>query len=258
MNDEPAAEPAPAARTTRSGRTGAAVLLALLAIALAAVALWSAWRTRRAEHAYRVQATQLAARLAAAEHDYDAASAQRQALDRRLDDAEADVRAARDAAQGLDQRTRNLETALGALSSQQSGGRDALLLDDVDLLLRGARQRFELFHDAQGALRAYALAGQTLAQVQDPAFAPLRAGIANESAALAAAASPPREHAIDALDALRAQLPSLPLAAPEIGATQDAAHGGVLSHLWHAFSGILRIERHQGAPVPAAEARFAR
>lgn len=256
MSDEVPVTRTPS-RRARLGLAGLAILLALIALLLGG---WAIWQTKVLEQARDAEAAQVVrydARLAAIERSDAAANNKQQALEQRLNDATSDNRATRDALQGIDQRARNLETAIGTLSDQQMGGRDSLLLDDAELLLRAGQQRYTLFHDAASALQAYTLAEQVLAQVQDPAFAPVRASVANERAALAAAMPPPRQQALDALDALRAQLPSLPLAAPEVGDSANS-HPGIWSHLWHAFSGILRIERDESAPLPAADARFAR
>src|SRR5581483_11993393 len=155
-------------RAARGTATVFASILALLALIVAAACAWRVWQwngTQRAQHA---QVSALGARLAASE---------------------------RDAQNALDQRTRNLETAIGQISNQQFQGRDALLLDDAEFLLRAGQQRWMLFHDADAAARAYALADEALAQVSDQVYQPVRSAIANERAALAAAAAPSRMHA---------------------------------------------------------------
>ncbi|MEO7148765.1 MAG: uroporphyrinogen-III C-methyltransferase [Rhodanobacteraceae bacterium] len=253
MNDEFPADRASAPRHTRARLAGLAIVLALIALVLGG---WAAWRVQRVDTDNAAQAARLDARFVAVERDGNANSEQQQAFDQRLGDAESVERALRDNVQGIDQRVRNLETALANLSDQRMSGHDALLLDDTEFLLRAGQQRYVLFHDADGALQAYTLAEQALEQVEDPAFASVRAGVARERAALAAAAPASRQHALDALNTLRAQWPTLPLAAPEVGAA-SIPQTGAWSRLWRAFGGILRIERDQSAPLPAADVRLA-
>ncbi|MEO6968033.1 MAG: uroporphyrinogen-III C-methyltransferase [Rhodanobacteraceae bacterium] len=243
--------------TPRRARTGLAGLAMVLAIAALLLGGWAAWRAQRSDANDTAQAARLDARIANVERDDNANVEQQQAIDKRLRDAESGASALRDNLQGVDQRVRNLETALANLSDQHLSGRDALLLDDAEFLLRTGQQRYVLFHDADGALQAYALAGQALGQVEDPAFAPVRAGIASERAALAAAAPPTRQQALDALNSLRASMPTLPLAIPEVG-TAATPQSDAWSRLWHAFGGILRVERVRNGPLPVADARFAR
>jgi len=255
MNNDPPAT-TPQRRNTRIGLAGVALLLALLALGLAAWAAWQAQRLQRAGESGATRVTQVESHIAAIERSLASDTSQQQALDRRLAAIESDLRAGHDTVQALDQRTSNLEAALGALSDQQLRGHDALLLDDAEFLLRAGAQRVELFHDVAGGLRAYTLAEQALAQVQDPAFVPARASVATERAMLSADAPPSRQHASDVLNALRTRIPSLPLRADGQAAPVGKADG-TWSRLWHAFSGVLRIERDGSASLPAVDARFA-
>lgn len=244
-------------RRARGGLAALACLLASVALLLSAWCAWQVWRWNAARSSLAAESAALDARLGAAQREADAARAQQLAVQGQLQDQIGDLRAVRDGQNSLDQRTRNLETALGRLSDQQTQGRDALLLDDGEFLLRAGQQRWVLFHDAAAAARAYELADDALAQAGDPALAPVRSAIADERAALTAAAAPARAHALDTLSALRAQAALLPLA------DTDAAHHGapddsLPARAWHALSGVLRVERDNGASVPAANARIAR
>jgi uroporphyrin-3 C-methyltransferase len=214
------------------------------------------WQQRHVGAEDAARATRLQASIAAIEQGASANDAQQQSLARRLDALESDTRAGRDAAQGLDQRMRNLEAALGALSDQQLRGHDALLLDDAEFLLVTEQQRLTLLHDADGALRACRLAGQALAHVENPAFAPARESTANECAALAQDA-PHRAQALAALSALRRQVPTLQPSEPH-AEEQATADDGAWSKLKHAFSGILRIRRDDATPLPETDANLAR
>lgn len=230
-----------------------ALLLALLALALIA---WLLWQQRHAQADADARATQLQARIALTEHDQTAGDAQQQSLARRMDALENDTRAERDSAQGLDQRMHNLEAALGALSDQQLRGHDVLLLDDAEFLLVTEQQRLTLLHDPDGALRACQLAGQALAHVQNPAFAPARESTANECAALAQSA-PQSTQALATLSSLRRDVPGLqPIEPNPEHAT--ASGNGWWSKFRHAFSGILRIRHDGDSQMPVADANLAR
>ncbi len=243
-------------RGARSALTVFACLLALLALIVAAASAWRVWQWNRTQRTQAEQATALQARVATAERQSGAIRAQQQSLQNRIDDMQNELRTEHDAQNALDQRTRNLETAIGQISNQQFQGRDALLLDDAEFLLRAGQQRWTLFHDAGAAVRAYALADDALAQVSDQVYQSVRSSIANERAALAAAAAPSRMRVLDTLAALRGQAPNLPLAGSE--AAPSPQNNGVLARAWRALSSVLRVERDNGASAPAADARIAR
>lgn len=244
-------------RRTHGGLAALACLLALVALLLSAWCAWQVWQWNAARSSLAAESAALDARLGAAQREADAARTQQQAMQGQLQDQVGDLRAVRSAQSTLDQRTRNLETALGRVSDQQTQGRDALLLDDAEFLLRAGQQRWVLFHDAAAAARAYELADDALAQVGDPVFAPVRSAIADERAALTAASTPARAHALDALSALRAQAALLPLV--DTDATRRSVPDNSLpARAWHALSGVLRVERDNGTSVPAVNARIAR
>ena len=243
-------------RAARGAATVFACLLAVLALIVTAACAWRVWQWDRTQRAQAAQAAGLEARLVASEHAAAAARAQQQTLQSRIDDLQSELRTEHDAQTALDQRTRNLETAIGQISNQQFQGRDALLLDDAEFLLRAGQQRWAVFHDAGAAARAYALADDALAQVSDQVYQPVRSAIANERAALAADAAPSRMRALDTLAALRGQTPNLPPAGSE--SAPHPQNNGVLARAWHALSGVLRVERDNGASALAADARIAR
>ncbi|MGH8211825.1 MAG: uroporphyrinogen-III C-methyltransferase [Rhodanobacteraceae bacterium] len=248
-----------AVQTPRRARNALAVfacLLAVLALIMAAACAWRMWQWNRVQAAQATQSATLAAGLVAGEREAGAARAQQQDTQRELDEMRGELRATRDAQNALDQRTRNLETAIGQISNQQFQGRDALLLDDAEFLLRAGRQRWDLFRDADAAARAYTLADDALAQVSDQVYEPVRSAIASERATLVAASAPARMHALDTLAALRERAPGLPLTGSQ--PTPHPQDNGVLARAWHALSGVLRVERDNGVSAPAADSRIAR
>ncbi|SRR5579875_339897 len=255
MSEE--AAPDAAARPPRRRMPAASVLALVLAVIALLLAGYGYWSERRLARDTARRAGPVESRLSALEQTLAARTQQDQAYDHRLAVLESGLDGIRSDLHGLEQRTGNLETAFATLSGQQASAHDALLLDDAAMLLRTGQQRYELFHDADGALKAYALAIQALGQVRDPAYAPVRAAAASERDALAAAAPPSRQAALDTLSALRTQIATLPLASPAVGAPLPA-RASAWTRIVHAFGGIVRIERDNGAAPPVADAQFAR
>lgn len=236
------------------GLSAIAAVIAIVALGLAAWTTWRLQRTLEAGDAARKQDTAalngLQQQLAASDQRSEAATQRAATLEQRLDDL-------RSAQRGLESRTANLETAISNLSGQQQSGHDTLLLNDAEMLLRAGQQRYELFHDATGALKAYSQAIDVLAQVQNPAFAPVRAGAATERSALAAAAPPDRQAALDTLSKLRGELASWPLAT-STAASPGSTRPGFWSRVTHAFGSIVKVTRDDGSTTAPADPLFAR
>jgi uroporphyrin-3 C-methyltransferase len=131
-----------------------------------------------------------------------------------------------------------------------------MLLDETESLLRMAKERYDLFHDAQGALAAYALADQTLAAVNDGAFSGLRQSIGAEREALSKTQTVNLDTALTTLSNLRASTLELPLK-PLDSAASSASSGG-WSRVMSALNDVVKVQRTNGAPLSVADARFAR
>ena len=249
--------PAPRPPKPRGSALGLAGIAAVIAIVALGLAAWNTWRLQRTLEAADAARTQDAAALADLRNQLNASNQRSEAgnqrtatLEQRLDDLRAGQR-------GLESRASNLETALSNLSGQQQSGQDTLLLDDAEMLLRTGQQRYELFHDASGASKAYSQAIEVLGQVQNPAYAPVRASAAAERNALVEAAPPARQTSLDTLSRLRSGLASWPLAtaAPASAASSGP---GFWSRVAHSFNGIVRITRDRGSATPPADTGFAR
>ncbi len=150
---------------------------------------------------------------------------------------------------------RALESAVGKLSEKTLSGHDAMLLDNTESLLRMGQQRYELFHDAHGAAAAYALAEQTLAAVDDQAFAGLRQSIEAERNALLQSAPASRDAMLASVAQLRADAVKLPLKPLDSDATPDQGAWGRVSR---ALSSVISIHRDNGAPLAVADAGLVR
>lgn len=251
--DEPPRKP----RGRRIGLAGIALVIAIVALALAA---WSSWRLQHALRAADAMRNAATTRIDAVAGDLATSSRQAQATSQHLDTLQTRIGDVRSSVQGLDLRIANLESAITNLSGQQQSGRDTLLLNDAEMLLRTGQQRYELFNDSTGALKAYAQAIDVLAQVQNPAYAPVRTSAVTERDALAAAVPPSRQAALDTLSELRGKAATLPLAssAPAAPASAATTSPGFWSRIARSFSGIVRVSRDHGGATPPANARFAR
>jgi uroporphyrin-3 C-methyltransferase len=250
----------PKARKPRQRTPGLAALTILVALAALAVAAWSTWRLHRFAHDELAARQHDAVTIAALQSQLAAGDEQARAGDHRIGKLESGLDDLRVATQGLDRRIANLETAYTNLSGQQQSAQDTVRLNDVEMLLRTGAQRYELFRDSSGALKAYSQAIEVLAQVRDPAYAPVRASATTERDALAAAAPPSRQAALDTLSTLRGKVASLPLASPETTAPASAPpqKPGFWSRVGSALGGIVKVSHDNDKAVPLTDARFAR
>ncbi|MEP6897526.1 MAG: uroporphyrinogen-III C-methyltransferase, partial [Rhodanobacter sp.] len=195
-------------------------------------------------------------RVAALEASLAGVSSERGSINQRLNDAAQVNRSLREELLGQSDRTRNLEDAVAKLAEKSISGHDTTLLDEAESLLRMGGERYTLFHDAQGAAAAYALADQAVAALNDGAFSGLRQSIGAEREALAKSQPATQDHALQQLTELRGalgQLPLKPLDAPNTAQAPDA-----WSRIGHALASVVNVQRDNGAPLAVADARFAR
>jgi len=250
----PTSRPGPRPRS--GGSLALALLLSLLALAAAGYVAWQQWQLQRGSAADSQGVASLQQRVDTLETRLGGLSDQRASLDQRLDDAAAVNRSLREELLGQAERTRNLEDAVARLAEKSLSGHDAMLLDETDSLLRMGAERYALFHDAQAAAAAYALADQTLAAVNDGAFSGVRQSVQAEREALLKSQPANQASALQQLQALRGTMDSLPLKpldVPAAGQARDA-----WSRIRHALASVVTVQRDNGAPLAVADARFAR
>lgn len=233
-----------------------AILLALAAIAAAAYVGWRQWQQEQGSDASRRGAAALTQRIDALETTVAGLSSERGSVDRRLDEAAQVNQSLRESLLNQAQRTRHLEDAVAQLAEKSLSGHDAMLLDETESLLRMASERYTLFHDAQGAAAAYALADQTLAGVDDGAFTGLRQSIDAERDALAKSQPVDLSSTLQQLNALRGTFTQLPLKPLDTAAAAPATDAW--SRIGRALSSVVSVQRDNGAPLAVADARFAR
>lgn len=247
----------PVAGPRRRGPGLGAVAL-LVAVAALVVAGWGIWRVQLVAKSQQSTHQQDLATIAALRGQLAAGEAQAQAGSRQIAGLAAQVTQLHNDSRGLDHRIDSLESAYATLSGQQRSGQDTALLDDAEMLLRMGQQRYELSHDVGGALKAYGQAIGVLDQVQDPAYAAVRASAVAERDALAGIApAVPREAALAALAQLRNKVASLPLASASPATSSSTSSPGFWSRMGRAFSGIITVQR-ENQVVPPAGTQLAR
>jgi len=245
----------PAPRPRGGGSLALAVLLALIAVGACGYIGWRQWQQEQGSAADNRSVASLQQRVATLETTLTTLGDQRSSLNQRLDDAAQVNRSLREELLGQAERTRHLEDAVAKLAEKTLSGRDGMLLDETESLLRMAGERYTLFHDAQGAAAAYALADQTLAAVNDGAFSGLRQSVNAEREALAKSQPASQAGALQQLVALRGGLADLPLKPLDSHAAEAT---DAWSRIRRALAGVVSVQRDNGAPLAVADARFAR
>ena len=245
----------PAPRPRGGGSLALAVLLALIAVGASGYIGWRQWQQEQGSAADNQSVASLQQRVATLETTLTTLGEQRSSLNQRLDDAAQVNRSLREELLGQAERTRHLEDAVAKLAEKSLSGRDGMLLDETESLLRMAGERYTLFHDAQGAAAAYALADQTLAAVNDGAFSGLRQSVNAERDALVKSQPASQAGALQQLVALRGNLADLQLKPLDSHAAEAT---DAWSRVRRALAGVVSVQRDDGAPLAVADARFAR
>lgn len=238
------------------GTLALALLLALIAIIGVGYIAWRQWQLLHINAQALSTTAALEERTTTLERTLASTASQGNLLLQRLNDADQVNRSLREELLSHDQRMRDLEEAVGKLSEKTLSGQDAMRLDETESLLRMGAERYTLFHDAQGAAQAFALAGQTLANVNDNAFKGVEQSIEAEHEALTKSQSADPAQLLDSVMQLRNDLPNLPLKPLDEPVAQQSA--GVWVRIWHALKNVVQIRRDTGAPVDIADARIAR
>ncbi|HEY0199179.1 MAG TPA: uroporphyrinogen-III C-methyltransferase [Rhodanobacter sp.] len=250
------ARPVAVVREPRPYGGGSLALAVLFSLVAAGYVGWRQWQQEQGNATDSQNVATLQQRVVLLETSLAGVSSERGSINQRLNDAAQVNRSLREELLGQSERTRNLEDAVAKLAEKSVSGHDTMLLDETESLLRMGSERYTLFHDAQGAAAAYALADQTLAAVNDGAFSGLRQSIGAEREALAKSQPATQDLALQQLTELRgtlAQLPLKPLDTPNTTQAPDA-----WSRIGRALASVVSVQRDNGAPLAVADARFAR
>jgi uroporphyrin-III C-methyltransferase len=234
----------PAPARSSGGTLALALLLALMAVVGVGYVAWRQWQLAHIDAEALRTAASLEERVNGMEHTLSGTAGQSTMLMQRLNDADQVNRSLREELLSQDQRVRDLEEAVGKLSEKTLSGQDAMRLDETESLLRMGTERYALFHDAQGAAQAYALASQTLAGVNDSAFDGVRQSIDAEHEALVKSQPADRQQCLDGVVQLRSDLPQWPLKPLDEPASQDT--DGIWARLRRAFRSVITIQHDNG------------
>ena len=218
----------------------------LLLILVLAAAGYGYWRLQGIEQGHEVTvqneasaAQKLRDEVDALRRSADASKREAETLRTRLDDTAKVNDSLRGQVLGLSERARLSEDAIANLADKRLSGHDAVLLNEAELLLVLAQERYALFADPAPSLVAYRLADAALAQANDAAFASVRQSIGAEIAALGALETGNPSALQQSLAQLRASLAQLPTAQHD----ENVADADRSSRFARIFGQFIRIRR---------------
>jgi uroporphyrin-3 C-methyltransferase len=204
--------PVPVAKV--HSRIGTIILATVLVLALIMFA-WIRFRVDSGEAlipAADISAQALDRRLLLAEQQLARVEQERAALQQRLGESANRTNLLRDEVLGVSERAALIEDSVQQLSRSDRSAMDNLHLNEAELLLIIARERWQLSGDLTGTLQATELAATAINGLKDPQWLTLRQTVTRELAAYRAIETDPRAIARGELDALEALLPQLPAA----------------------------------------------
>ncbi len=191
-------------------------------------------------------ADELRGRLIEVDRKLEGVQDRQRAIDARLGETASSQRVLREELLGIGDRAALLEDALTRLAQTRQEGAQAMLLDEAEFLLLAGEGRLRLFRDQDAAIRALTLADAALAGLQEPIYATLRQTLAQEIAALQAMPADPLLLARARINALLAELATLP--APADTRPPDAPSQSRLAALLGQLITVRRLDE-SGAPL---------
>lgn len=250
LNSESNPKAAASERPSAHMRNAFALLLALLAFLAAAYAAWGVYRLQHVEDAGSIRARldRLSSQLDGTQRSVESNQHENDGLRARAKDIDGINKSLREEVLGLAERTRLLEDALTNLTEKHLSGRDALALNEAELLLLLGQQRYVLFHDPAATIAAYRQADLALAEADDPAFVGVRQSVAAEIEVLIAQQDKGVDFAVATIDHLRTRLAHLPLAEATAGMPDRQNSNAVASsesRLWRVLSQFVRVSHDQ-------------
>lgn len=251
--------PAPVGRPAprRGGTIALALLVALVALAGTAYVAWRGWQLEQASAAGGRAVDDLRQQVGSLGLQVNNLRDERASLRQRLADADGVNRSLREDVLGNAERTRNLEDAVARLSERSLSGHDTMLLEEAESLLRLGREHFVLFNDVEGAVAAYSLADEALAEINDGAYSGVRQSLNAEREALLKVKVPAIAHDLSLLSTMRTDLAQMPYRPVDMPAA-DAAGEGFFARAGRALAGVISIQRDDGTPLAMADGRLAR
>lgn len=248
----------------------AVILLILIALVAAGWFGWQGWQQQQTRLAsagaqdqqqqavsgLQQQTQQLQSRLADDTSQVGELRQQVTQLQAQLNESAQTNKAVSDRLDGLMQRTAQLESAVSGLSQKQLSGAERMRLDDVEMLLTQAGQRYSLLHDGVSALAALRMARRQLADADDPALAGVARTLDDEISALAATRPAARHAQLAQLEQLRQDWQSLPLKPTDQPVAVSVT--GTWDRIWAALSTLVVVHHDNGeGSVNLADERLA-
>jgi len=229
-----------------NSRVGFAVL-ALLAISLSG---YSVWKTHRIEQ--QLEQSEFAGdierfktELRSLQHTSAQKQQELEKIRTRLADQENVNKSLREEVLSTAERARLLEDTVANLAEKRQSGHDNILLDDAELLLLFAQQRYSLFQDATFTINTYKIVDSLLAEMEDPAFASTRQTLNAEIEALISSKRSSASEVSQDLRRLQDEIDRLPIK-PHLDDSDDSS-ASKTSRLEKLFRPFVRISRNTDA-----------
>jgi uroporphyrin-III C-methyltransferase len=245
--------PAPDRRPTSTGRAVGVVLglfALLVACAAAGGVIYTWWQVSEQREAAAEATADLRGLVAAADGRLAAQEERLAALNR-------EAQARRAELQSMDSELRQARNRLEAMSREEAGPEWSPSVAEVEFLLLLANRELVLGDNAKVALAALREADKRLAHLESPGFAPVRAAINDEIAAIEAVADVDVEGIALRLGSLARRVEGLPLRAslaPQLADESDADEASG----WQRFrdrvgglvAGLFRVRRSDAPAEP--------
>lgn len=230
--------PSPQATTPKAKSSfGAFMLLLTLLIVLAGAAYWRYFKQPNSSPSIDTSPEALDQRLLSVEQSLAQLERERSNLQQRISDSSNRTNLLRDEVLGVTERAGLIEDSIRELSRSERSAQDSLRLNEAELLLIIASERWQLSGDLPGSLQATELASKAINTLKDPQWVNLRQTIAQELLAFRALGPDPRLSAKGELDALEAALPQFAPSTGQASRAQNSEHGAT-----RLLNALIRIQ----------------
>ncbi len=230
--------PSPQATTPKAKSSfGAFMLLLTLLIVLAGAAYWRYFKQPNSSPSIDTSPEALDQRLLSVEQSLAQLERERSNLQQRISDSSSRTNLLRDEVLGVTERAGLIEDSIRELSRSERSAQDSLRLNEAELLLIIASERWQLSGDLPGTLQATELASKAINTLKDPQWVNLRQTISQELLAFRALGPDPRLSAKSELDALEAALPQFAPSTGQASRAQNSEHGAT-----RLLNALIRIQ----------------
>ncbi len=230
--------PPPESSTAKAKSSiGGFTLLLVLFIALAGAGYWRYIKHPSSSVGDETSPEALDQRLLSVEQSLAQLASERNNLQQRISDSSNRTNLLRDEVLGVTERAGLIEDSIRELSRSERSAQNSLRLNEAELLLTIASERWQLSGDLSGTVQATELASQSINALKDPQWVNLRQTIAQELVAFRTLGPDPRLAAKGELDALEAALPQFSPATGQASRAQNSEHGAM-----RLLNALIRIQ----------------